>query len=81
MRNNPNKVIKITSRNGEEWAMFITGKMLSFYLLVFNVSYREEYDKNTFELHAYGQTKAVKFYCDKSELMDLMSTKDGKNEG
>ena len=26
MRNNPNKVIKITRKNGEEYAMFITGK-------------------------------------------------------
>lgn len=75
MRNNPNKVIKIICKNGEEYAMFVTGRMLSFYLLVFNVSSRAEYDKNTFELHACGQTRAVRFFCDKKELEQLLAPK------
>lgn len=81
MRNNPNKVIKIISAMGIEYAMFLTGKMLSFYLLAFNVSYREEHDKNTFELHACGQTKAVRFFCDKTELNRLMEPRGKKENG
>lgn len=72
MRENPNKVIKVIKKEKEEYVMFITGKMLSFYLLVFNVSTREKKDPTTYELHANGQTKAVRFYCDKNELEQLL---------
>lgn len=78
MRNNPNKVIKVIKKNGEEYIMFITGKMLSFYLLVFNVSSREQINPTTYELHAYGQTKAVRFFCDKNELEELLVPRGAK---
>lgn len=73
MRENPNKVIKVIKKNGEEYIMFITGKMLSFYLLVFEVSAREQINPTTFELHSSGQTKAVRFFCDKKELEQLLA--------
>lgn len=75
MRDNPNKVIKVMKKDGEEYMMFITGKMLSFYLLVFNVSLREQINPTTCELHAYGQTKAVSFFCDKKEIESLLAEK------
>lgn len=75
MRDNPNKVIKVMKKNCEEYIMFITGKMLSFYLLVFNVSAREKINSTTYELHAYGQTKVVRFFCDKNELENLLCEK------
>lgn len=77
MRNNPNKVIKVITKKGPEYWMFITGKMLSFYLLMFNVSYRDKCKKhpNTYELHAYGQTKAVRLFCDAKELDELITKK------
>lgn len=75
MRNNPNKVIKVMKKDGEEYIMFITGKMLAFYLLVFNVSAREQINPTTCELHANGQTKAVRFYCDKKEIESLLVEK------
>lgn len=73
MRENPNKVIKVIKKNYEYYVMFLTGKMLSFYLLVFNVSTREKINDTTYELHAYGQTKAVRFFCDKNELEKLLA--------
>ena len=72
MRENPNKVIKITKKEKEEYIMFITGKLLSFYLLVFKYSTRETINPTTYELHAYGQTKVVRFFCDKNELETLL---------
>lgn len=78
MRNNPNKVIKVITKNGPEWWQFITGKMLAFYLLVLEMSYRVGYDENTYELKAYGQTKAVRFFCDKKELEEMLTPKGAK---
>lgn len=75
MRNNPNKVIKVLKKNSEENIMFITGKMLAFYLLVFEVSAREQINPTTCELHANGQTKAVRFFCDKKEIESLLDEK------
>lgn len=72
MRNNPNKVVKVITKKGPEWWQFITGKMLYAYLLFFQVSHRETYDRTTYELHALGQTKAVRFFCDKRELDDFL---------
>lgn len=72
MRNNPNKVVKVITKKGSEWWQFLTGKMLGAYLLFFAVSYREFWDGTTYELHAPGQTKAVRFFCDKKELDSLM---------
>lgn len=73
MRDNPNKVIKVIKKNSDEYVMFITGKMLSFYLLLFNVSTWTKISARTYELHAYGQTKAVRFFCDKDELEKMIS--------
>lgn len=78
MRKNPNKVIKVIKKSGEEYVIFLTGKMLAFYLLVFECSARERINRTTYELHASGQTKAVKFYCDKSELEQLLAPKEQK---
>lgn len=76
MRENPNKVIKVIKKeNKEEYIMFLTGKFLSLYLLLFNVSARDQINKNTCELHAYGQTKAVRFFCDKKEIEELLCDK------
>lgn len=75
MRENPNKVIKVIKKETHEYIMFITGKFLSFYLLLFDVSAREQINKNTYELHATGQTKAVRFFCDKRELEDMLCEK------
>jgi len=75
MRNNPNKVIKVIKKNSEEYIMFITGKTLSFYLLVFDVSARDQINPTTCELHACGQTKAVRFFCDKKEIESLLAEK------
>lgn len=76
MRNNPNKVVRVITKKGPEWWQFITGKMLYFYVLVFSTSYRENYDKNTYELHAVGQTRVIRFFCDKKELDDILLTRN-----
>lgn len=75
MRDNPNKVVKVMKKNGEEYIMFITGKMLAFYLLLFEVSARNQINTTTCELHAYGQTKAVSIFCDKKEIESLLAEK------
>ena len=72
MRNNPNKVVKVITKKGPEWWQFLTGKLLYAYLLFFPISHREAYDPNTYELHAIGQTKAIRFFCDRKELNSLM---------
>lgn len=76
MRENPNKVIKVIKKeNKEEYIMFLTGKFLSLYLLLFEVSARNQINKNTCELQASGQTKAVRIYCDKKEIEELLEEK------
>lgn len=79
MRNNPNKVIKVITKNGEEYRMFLTGKQLAFYLLVFEISARGTCPEhpNVCELHAPGQTKAIRFFCDEKELFGMLD--GGKN--
>lgn len=81
MRNNPNKVIKVISKKGEEYRMFLTGKQLAFYLLVFEISARGicPGHPKTCELQAPGQSKAVRFFCDKEEIERMLDIKRGKN--
>lgn len=83
MRNNPNKVIKVITKKGEEYWCFLTGKLLSFYLLVFDISAREicVEHPNTSELHASGQTKAIRFFCDSKEIEEILDGKQGRKNG
>ena len=73
MRNNPNKVIKVITKKGEEYWCFLTGKQLAFYLLVFEISSRDicREHPNTSELRAPGQTKAIRFFCDSKEIVEF----------
>lgn len=74
MRNNPNKVIKVITKKGEEYRVFLTGKLLAFYLLFFEISAREicPGHPSVCELHAPGQTKAIRFFCDEKEIVGML---------
>lgn len=80
MRNNLNKIIKVITKNGEEYRMFLTGKLLAFYLLVFEISARGTCPErpSVCELHAPGQTKAIRFFCDKKEIVGML---EGRKNG
>lgn len=81
MRNNPNKIIKVITQKGEEYRMFLTGKYLALYLLVFETSARYILpDHPTMcELHAPGQSKNTRFFCDRKEIEALLDVKGVEN--
>ena len=80
MRNNPNKVIKVITKKGEEYRMFLTGKHLALYLLVFEISTRYILPDHptTCELYAVGQSKSTRFFCDRKEIESLLDIKGEK---
>lgn len=81
MRNNPNKVIKVITKKGEEYRMFLTGKFLALYLLAFEQSSRYILPDHptTCELHAAGQSKSTRFFCDRKEIELLLDVKGVEN--